>query len=139
MERSLRESPLVVAHVLRANTDLFEPGNERRRASVVFSLDPARRFDAAYLAAIATALSANAKAHPRDAALSAVREPFVDDNWQGCAPIPPSLRGAGTDAFVADACIEPRFLPGFCLQEMLIPAIANPRLQHFRNAFVIHV
>jgi hypothetical protein len=123
--RAISEGPLVLARVVQADPALYEPGDAVLPARVVYSAEPARRFDGAYLQALGQRLQALARqdAPPPEhaAAWAVLREPKRVETVRLGA----SLAGEA-EAYLSVVAVDQRRLPGKRIDGGEVALIVDP-------------
>ena len=131
--RAITEGPLVLARVVQGDPALYEPGDGVLPARVVYSAEPARRFDGEFLRGVGQRLQALARKDtppPEQAAAWAVlREP----NRIETVRLDAALTG-GTEAYLSVVTVDQRRLPGKRLESGEVTLIVDPR-----SGFAEHV
>ncbi len=131
--RAITEGPLVLGRVVQGDAVLYEPGDAVLPARVVYSADPPRRYDSAYLQALGQRLQALARkdAAPADQAnaWAVLREP----NRVETVRLSGALAGEG-EAYLSVVMVDQRRLPGKRLENGELTLIVDPR-----SGFAEHV
>jgi hypothetical protein len=111
---ALESGPLVLASVLRADEWLRRPGKRVGRAVVLFTTDPARRFDREWLEPIAKQLERRLDGAAGTTEWVPVRALLADRDSFGVHPIPADLleRGDAQQLYLASMLVHPERLEG---------------------------
>jgi len=117
---------VVWAHVVQANSQLFQLGEHDLPAAFVFSLDP--YFDTHYpalaqLAASLFALKGAANPDPADAAFAHIITSETEMVFN--TPVPPK-RTSGKEVFFTTAMVHRNHLPNWILGASLVPFLVAP-------------
>jgi hypothetical protein len=134
-----RGGELALAHVVMANTMLFEPGRVPASACVVFTLAPDRRFDEEYLARMASAIAELRVTETRPG-------PELSDLWTwirndlsaGAVPLTPSLAG-NTCTFLCDVVVNPTLLHDGKLSSVPLLVLADVHPKRYLTATLLHL
>lgn len=131
--RAITEGPLVYARVVQAEPALYEPGDAVLPARVVYSADPARRFDGAWLQGVGQRLQALARqdAPPPEhaAAWAVLREPSRVETVR----LGRELAGEA-EVYLSVVAVDQRRLPGRRIEGGEVALIVDPR-----SGFAEHV
>ena len=131
--KALTEGPLVLARVVAGDPALYEPSDAVLPARVVFSADPAKRFDGALLRALAVRLQALQRADTTPPDQAAVAAVLRDANRAETVRLPASLAG-DDEAYLAVVAVDARRLPGRRIDSGELTLIVDPR-----SGFAEHV
>ena len=131
--KALTEGPLVLARVVAGDPALYEPSDAVLPARVVFSADPAKRFDGALLRALAVRLQALQRADTTPPDQAAVVAVLRDANRAETVRLPASLAG-DDEAYLAVVAVDARRLPGRRIDSGELTLIVDPR-----SGFAEHV
>lgn len=123
--KALTQGPLVLGRVVHADPALYEPGDAVMPARVVYTPDPARRFDARLLHGLGQKLQAlrAADATPPDQVLTAAV--LRDANRVETVRLPSSLAGE-VEAYLSVVTVDPRRLPGRRIDGGEVTLIVDP-------------
>lgn len=113
-EISLRDGPLVIAHVVQANHELYTPGDDTLPALFVFSRSPGRAWDLAYGRWLAARVQALKGAPNPGGDASGAWTAVNDDHSSPSLHLPPGFAGDG-DAHLYSCFIDQSLLPERCL------------------------
>ena len=130
---ALTAGPLVLARVVAGDPALYEPSDAVLPARVVFSADPAKRFDGALLRALAVRLQALQRADTTPPDQAAVAAVLRDANRAETVRLPASLAG-DDEAYLAVVAVDARRLPGRRIDSGELTLIVDPR-----SGFAEHV
>ncbi|MBL8971839.1 MAG: hypothetical protein JNK56_14705, partial [Myxococcales bacterium] len=123
----------VLARVVAGDPALYEPSDAVLPARVVFSADPAKRFDGALLRALAVRLQALQRADTTPPDQAAVAAVLRDANRAETVRLPASLAG-DDEAYLAVVAVDARRLPGRRIDSGELTLIVDPR-----SGFAEHV
>lgn len=122
----LEQGPLVLAHLVRADERLWQPGAPPGRALLLFSLDPSRRFDRTYLDRLVSEIQVLRGGTMPDMSLVDVWRMVNSDKAEGSVPIPAPMAGNNA-TFLAVLVLNPKWLDRGRLTSRSVLAIAHPK------------
>ncbi len=130
---ALTEGPLVLARIVRADAQLYEPSDVVLPARVVYAPAPERRFDGEFLRGLGHALQALDRAETTPPALAAVAAVLRQANRTETVRLPPELAG-DDEVYLAVVAVDARRLPARRIEDGEITLIVDPR-----SGFAEHV
>lgn len=122
----LEQGPLVLAHLVRADERLWQPGAPPGRALLLFSLDPARRFDRTYLDRLVGEIQVLRGGTMPDMSLVDVWRMVNSEKAEGSVLIPQQMAG-NPSTFLAVLLLVPKWLDRGRLTSRSVLAIAHPK------------
>jgi len=131
--RAITEGPLVLARVVQGDAVLYEPGDAVLPARVVYSADPARRYDSAYLQALGQRMQALARIDAAPADQANAWAVLREANRVETVRLSGALAGDG-EAYLSVVMVDQRRLPGKRLENGELTLIVDPR-----SGFAEHV
>ncbi len=125
-ELILEQGPLVLAHLVRADERLWQPGAPPGRALLLFSLEPSRRFDRTYLDRLVGEIQGLRGGTMPDIGLMDLWRIVNSESSDGSVPIPVPLAG-NANTFLAALMVMPKWLERGRLTSRSILCIAHPK------------
>ena len=125
-ELILEQGPLVLGHLVRADERLWQPGAPPGRALVLFSLDPARRFDRTYLDRLVSEIQVLRGGTMPDMALVDVWRMVNSDKATGAVPVPEQVAG-NARTHLAAMTVVPKWLERGRLTSRSLLCVAHPK------------
>ncbi len=122
----LEQGPLVMAHLVRADERLWQPGAPPGRALLLFSLDPSRRFDRTYLDRLVGEIQVLRGGTMPDLALVDVWRLVNSEKANGSVLVPTPMSG-NDQTFLAAITLIPKWLERGRLTSRSILGIAHPK------------
>ena len=122
----LEQGPLVLAHLVRADERLWQPGAPPGRALLLFSLEPNRRFDRTYLDRLVGEIQVLRGGTMPDMSLMELWQLVNSDSSNGSVVIPAPLAG-NPNTFLAALMVMPKWLERGRLTSRSILCIAHPK------------
>ena len=122
----LEQGPLVLAHLVRADERLWQPGAPPGRALLLFSLEKDRRFDRTYLDRLVGEIQVLRGGTMPDMSLMDVWRIVNSDSADGSVLVPTPLAGNPT-TFLATITVMPKWLERGRLTSRSILCIAHPK------------
>jgi hypothetical protein len=122
----LEQGPLVLAHLVRADERLWQPGAPPGRALLLFSLEKDRRFDRTYLDRLVGEIQVLRGGTMPDISLMDLWHIVNSETADGSVPVPVPLAGNPT-TFLATLNVMPKWLERGRLTSRSILCIAHPK------------
>ncbi len=122
----LEQGPLVMGHLVRADERLWQPGAPPGRALLLFSTDPAKRFDRTYLDRLVGEIQVLRGGTMPDLSMVEVWRMVNSDKASGSVPVPAQLAG-GEKTFLAALTIVPKWLDRGRLTSRSLLCVAHPK------------
>jgi hypothetical protein len=122
----LEQGPLVLAHLVRADERLWQPGAPPGRALLLFSLEKDRRFDRTYLDRLVGEIQVLRGGTMPDMSLMELWRIVNSDSVDGSVPVPVPLAG-NSSTFLATLTVMPKWLERGRLTSRSILCIAHPK------------
>jgi hypothetical protein len=122
----LEQGPLVLAHLVRADERLWQPGAPPGRALLLFSLEKDRRFDRTYLDRLVGEIQVLRGGTMPDMSLMDLWRIVNSDTTDGSVLVPTPLAG-NTSTFLATLTVMPKWLERGRLTSRSILCIAHPK------------
>lgn len=122
----LEQGPLVLAHLVRADERLWQPGAPPGRALLLFSLEPSRRFDRTYLDRLVGEIQVLRGGTMPDMSLMDLWRIVNSESVDGSVPIPAPLAG-NSNTFLVTLNVMPKWLERGRLTSRSILCIAHPK------------
>jgi hypothetical protein len=122
----LEQGPLVLAHLVRADERLWQPGAPPGRALLLFSLEKDRRFDRTYLDRLVGEIQVLRGGTMPDLSLMEIWRIVNSETAEGSIPVPLALAG-NPSTFIATLNVMPKWLDRGRLTSRSILCIAHPK------------
>src|SRR5262249_1912025 len=122
----LEQGRLVLAHLVRADERLWQPGAPPGRALLLFSLEKDRRFDRTYLDRLVGEIQVLRGGTMPDMSLLDIWRIVNSETADGSVPVPTVLAG-NTATYIATLTVMPKWLERGRLTSRSILCIAHPK------------